>query len=166
MALWSREKVLFLWLIPIKKTLHLQQLKGMQFLNKLCERGTICVHKMVRGWTSGGASPYKHLLSTPVGLCHAICYLFEKLYRVFISIEFQKWCASCVIQDYINCLLSSVTGTDAKDGHGLKIEKVEWTPWSFNSLPAITQKIMVISPWWKRFNISFITLQAHGVLHC
>ena len=30
----------------------------------------------------------------------------------------------CVIQDYINCLLASVTGTDAKDGHGLKIEKV------------------------------------------
>ena len=48
------------------------------------------VYKMVRGSTMGGASPKKHLLSAPLGLCHAICYLFRKLYCVFISIEFQK----------------------------------------------------------------------------
>ena len=37
---------------------------------------------------------------------HQLCYS-----RLYLGIE-------------INCLLSSVTGTDGKDGHGLKIEKV------------------------------------------
>ena len=50
---------------------YTRNVKGVPFVNKRNTKGVPfslkMVYKRVRGWTSGGASPSKNLLSTPVG---------------------------------------------------------------------------------------------------